>query len=224
MKKLIVLVLVLGLVGAAHAYSEDFTYSDQVLDANGIGSWNDLTTTTAEIASGEFKLTEFTEWYIHESLDITTYPQQAAKWDIMMDPGSLGNQHWAGMVLRNGPSINSAHIVITQDGYSDFGGGANGGGRSEVDANLYYPSPNEWVTVELEMDWTAGTTRSRVSPRGGSLGNWSATVALNPSQYDRIFAYGGGGIHQMDNFSLTPEPATIALLGMGALALIRKRR
>lgn len=49
---------------------------------------------------------------------------------------------------------------------------------------------------------------------------WNGTTASDPSS---IFFGGSGGI-AVTNFSVVPEPASMALLGLGGLALLNRRR
>ena len=54
-----------------------------------------------------------------------------------------------------------------------------------------------------------------------------ATITDPPSYVEFIFAFNsGGGATQMyvDNMRLVPEPATIALLGLGGVLLRRRKR
>ena len=95
---------------------------------------------------------------------------------------------------------------------------------------------NHWYRFETTMDFvtnevtgasitdiTAGTTTtatlSGVYLEGGSAGGLAP-----PSGY-RMFAGGGtaGNVTAWDNLTIVPEPATLALLAFGAMALLRRR-
>ncbi len=86
---------------------------------------------------------------------------------------------------------------------------------------------SEWYTVEIEEDNVTSQTRARMSLRGGAPNAWTAWVEHNSSV---DYSTGGqvtgwhGGSMQFDNVYITPEPATMVLLGAGSLLLIRRRR
>ncbi len=86
----------------------------------------------------------------------------------------------------------------------------------------------EWYTMEVEEDNVNSKTRARMYLRGGAPSAWTdwqdhnaaVTYASDASQ---VFGWMGGQM-QMDNFYITPEPATMVLLGAGSLLLIRRKR
>ncbi len=100
--------------------------------------------------------------------------------------------------------------------------------------------PGNWYVVEVEEDnGTYGVgngqkSRARISLKGGATGAWSDWIqhdagdnyGLDYSNTDRIgeVRVVTNGVAQYDNFSMTPEPATMLLLGAGSLLLIRRRR
>jgi hypothetical protein len=74
--------------------------------------------------------------------------------------------------------------------------------------------------------WTGTWTwdYSAILPGGSYAGN---KVSLSDTWVNLIFAYnsnGSGGSYYIDNVRLVPEPATICLLGLGALSLIRRKK
>jgi hypothetical protein len=88
-----------------------------------------------------------------------------------------------------------------------------------------------WHTFVIDIAaGGAGTHQLSISIDGGAAAVVDVTVGDDP-EYDDINhiamgSSGTGGItaFDVDYFKAVPEPATIALLGLGGLALIRKRR
>ena len=90
-------------------------------------------------------------------------------------------------------------------------------------------SPGSSYRFATLIDWSAGTTTLRLTDLGGSvvhqdtvdyLPNGVASVRFGGAQYsDSLPVY-------FDNFYIgdAPEPATMSLLALGGLALIRRRR
>ena len=97
-----------------------------------------------------------------------------------------------------------------------------------------------WYVVEVEEDnGTYGVgngqkSRARISLKGGATGPWSDWIqhdagdnyGLDYSNTSRIgeIRVVTNGVGQYDNFSITPEPATMLLLGAGSLMLLKYKR
>ena len=234
MKKLIVLVLVLGLAGSAHAVIEGFAYPDQVLDANGIGNLVNFRDTGADPLPEDPRdpweadiVSNQLQWYGYsagnaeadwmEAIDIVAAPIQVLSVDFRFDENAVGGRSRFAVCSGSGYDVRSGFEVDTYP-QVELGGS---GTRQYIDLA---PQLDTWYTMEYEMNWTAGSFRGRLYETGTTVPDWTLPVLMkSAAQYDRFWLY-NNGLVTIDNMSLTPEPATIALLGMGALALIRKRR
>ncbi len=100
--------------------------------------------------------------------------------------------------------------------------------------------PGNWYVVEVEEDnGTYGVgngqkSRARISLKGGATGAWTDWIqhdagdnyGLDYSNTDRIgeIRVVTNGVAQYDNFNITPEPATMLLLGAGSLMLLKHKR
>lgn len=126
---------------------------------------------------------------------------------------------------------------------------SDGAGSVDVDTSLVSPFFSVPVggALDFDYDWNAYTSGNLeygdvdVSTDGTNwttLATWDGTVDDNGHASIPLTAYEGQSVQvrfhyydanyeywwQVDNVGLTPEPATLALLGFGALAMLRRRR
>ena len=85
-----------------------------------------------------------------------------------------------------------------------------------------WPTAGQWTHYQVQLTPEAGWTRSTGGTPSGEemlavLGNLQGLLIRGEfkTYYDEA---------SLDNIALVPEPATICLLGLGSLGLIRKRR
>jgi len=87
-----------------------------------------------------------------------------------------------------------------------------------------------WVTIRVDIDEVAGTAKFYWEKTDGSM-KFEGYGAIQSGQAGddqgdvklSTRAGGEGKEYEFDNILITPEPATIMMLGIGVLALIRKK-
>ncbi|MBC8378865.1 MAG: PEP-CTERM sorting domain-containing protein [Planctomycetes bacterium] len=104
-------------------------------------------------------------------------------------------------------------------------------------------SAGDTITVEMDMILLAGAGNPGIKIEswggGGHISNsgdingaitgswatysWDYTIAAGADALKFVPLWGGGASVGYDNLSIVPEPATMALLGLGALVLRRKK-
>jgi hypothetical protein len=114
---------------------------------------------------------------------------------------------------------------------------------SELEEHYGYDLSEAFASLDLTLTWddTARTFTMDWSANGGSESDiWTSSAMFDAStseREERIHADGGlwdaeleayvpgdwNPTFALDSYSLIPEPATIALLGLGGLALLRRR-
>ncbi len=226
MKKLIVLALVLGMVGVAQANLEDFE--------SGLDGWSmvqiDAThnITAPVIVAGAS----------HDG---------SAALSFNASDGAFGGGTW-----DDATSPSTGIVTLTID-FKRLADGAGGQGRiypilaDESDLQWAWDTygagqawwavgsipgydaaaESDWHQFELEMNMDTGIARIRLINLTTSVVNaWSSDASFSDGDGAGISSVRLiiNGDFLVDNINVTPEPATIGLLGMGALALIRKRR
>ena len=94
---------------------------------------------------------------------------------------------------------------------SDFGGGAT--------ANILY---DQWIELKFNIDLDGNTIDEYYNGALLSTHQWDDTGNATLGCID-LFANGASPIYY-DDITVVPEPATLSLLCLGGLALIRKRK
>jgi hypothetical protein len=99
-----------------------------------------------------------------------------------------------------------------------------------------FNAANEWAgvwydagDVVLPLDATTHAVWDITAGIAATVDVWNACYTASDQYYELFLlpqnnGYAMPGVYHLDAAYLTPEPATIALLGLGALSLIRRKR
>ncbi len=130
--------------------------------------------------------------------------------------------------------VYAVEIAQTSGGSHSAKIGINKAGGDDWSARL--PGANDswdlntWYTLEVEQDTANKLVRLRHSPKGGTPYAWTSWLGPYLVDFDggdgtdEVFRTIINGVGEIDNLSMTPEPGTLALLGLGSLLMVRRRR
>ena len=245
---LISFVLVLSLAGSAQAVDKTWT------NGNGTGIWNDgLNWDVGSIpTSGDhaFILTNTPGPTVQSAGMVSNGIYMNGTSELIIDGGGLdANYHlYAGRevgsvatVTVNG-TFEAASIRAGENGIGLIN--MNGGTITTPEFDIAKMSASSGSHTNLHGGVIAVSTRFQMR-RYGAVGTMDVTAGTLILDYDMeatiqdyiddgwITAYGGAGTLLLDydvtnagktTLSAIPEPATIALLGLGGLALLRRRK
>jgi hypothetical protein len=242
-KKLLSLILVLSLTSIAGAvvnYSEDFesmSTGDGVWNGqnnwSGSGSFDVLQETGNKYGSNDYAGTKNINLDTGFSFSDDVYELQL---DFRMNSrqNTWGTGTCTQFQVRESSGADPIHIKwepsferirLGNVWLTDYGNIADG-----VITDLANPYTG-WVTILVTINegtgaarlYWEGTDGSMVDQGAGAIEAGTAGVDQENIKFETRSG-GEGSEFEIDNISITPEPATIMLLGLGGLALIRKRR
>jgi hypothetical protein len=115
----------------------------------------------------------------------------------------------------------------------------NGGSAGQLLGTAVALTADTWYTLELTVAHSSGNNFAVAgrllqggvevagSSVGGTVENSALAAALNADLFAGISGRrvgGSGGVVALDNLSVIPEPASLALLGLGGLLALGRRR
>ena len=240
-KKFLVLFLMLGMVSASYG----IVIGDWENNMDGwVVEWGETTSyDTIGHTLNEHALKvmpSYTEWYVGSMDRVLSGSEMAAVTGRTVDKFQLDVSRYAtdwtqdswGWWTPESRIFFSLSFGLQNDDGDWYYWGAN----QEVLGGAWYPSSLD----PAHLPWRNGTQYA--DPDGKMTVEWSLAIAQNA--YDTAIANGfylNGGMdirlicnipdyvapnaaYYLDNARLTPEPATLVLLGLGGLAMIRRKR
>ena len=257
MKKLLILLLVLGLASAASALpADDFETPKTVGDLDGQGGGTGFTTNwdaddTIEVDSETgnqfWRYTSETDSQGSSRL-YTPFGGSGGQYEVYIkfrasQKGGNATDEWntdspGHFQLREDGGNDPLHLKLNQSnnwmlndvalmGMDDIPDWYTAGGHTQEEIDDYYMNyVDQWAEWKFDLDMTAQTVDWYWKDNSG---NWDLVGSRSTpaASIDRVYL--GGKINSadvtmdFDDFVIVPEPATIMLLGLGGLALIRKK-
>jgi len=150
---------------------------------------------------------------------------------IERDSGIFGpgaphsGSHW-GSLQTGGNSDHAAWITIDASGAMLLDGWA-AGGTNNANATVYVQlidgdeNGTVLVTLSYNMPVTQGFGWTALPTLSGNASSGQVTVKIG---YDIISGWSNGTAIHVDDLVLTPEPASLALLSLLGIPLLRRRR
>lgn len=165
--------------------------------------------------------------------DVTGWTEMIER-NVSGDPVLLAGLSTVGTVTLD---VTASWNTVGTDGVTEYGWTPSVG--LLINADGYWNAPvwadgqlinGQTVSVTLQLDAAAmAAVLAGASGWGSNLGIMASTAGDEYSEPDPItgettLLYDGGAIMHIDNVQIVPEPATLSMLGLGALALIRRKR
>ncbi|MHC4457178.1 MAG: PEP-CTERM sorting domain-containing protein [Planctomycetota bacterium] len=230
MKKILVLMLVLGMASLANAAIISVT-------TDGLGDYGNAGTTATPLADGEtialqiiLEHNAYPSWssydgYVLDAMNVDLHVSGSGSLGVVMKTTKTGDvtdlKHHAGFDVwsESNPLIVSNQIASMMGGSLGYilgSAGANGTGPA---------SPPTQLVWDLYVTNTgSGSSISIDLTLGGSTHYWDYSDPSGnayPTASDKYATEGDLG--DLTIYTV-PEPATVALLGLGGLLLLRRRR
>ena len=224
-KKMLTLVLVLALAGIASATPGANWMSDHSFENGSYGpSWT--------LGSGNSGYSGWNIWIISHGLGASYGTWYSGAMPSSGSANREDNMFWqfaAGHAVTAGKTYAVTADISTHDSTAspllngilfelvyDNGSFGDETGQVVIASTSVSPPTGGWGSMSYSYRATAADQAAAAAAIGGS------TIGLR-IRYDWS-ANGYGSYAGVDDVHFTPEPATVALLGLGGLALFRRRR